>query len=414
MTSRVLAYGNGARGVLAYCGHDGPIASDPRPRTTNRLAGIAMRGMPTCDLETAGRIIQNTITDAPLLKKAAGISNRGRKLQHGIAHVGLSWADDERPTWAEMQAAGDSWLQANGLDKHRVVMLAHDEAGKPSHMHLVTCLVNPETGRAHRGNLALGGSRWAQAWEEAHGGVRIQTRVERNIARDQIRQVSDDLDAGRLSSDEARTAHQAIRSQMPAAERTRSNGYGPVDLTPSERKTWHQLRLRHDEQRQELEDDHTGSQYALRRSISALRRQQRTDCKSLGRRIRRRRRIRNAARTAGAVLTGTAKIAAAIGGAAVALTAIGLVKAVSATVRAGGQILQDYRYSTLRTPARPPPQVLRVPTLTTLALTPPPTPTPTPTPEPARPRSGRDADPAPTRPSPASHHRADQSSGPAR
>ena len=263
MTSRVLSYGNGAAGVLAYLTHDRAAPDEPHPETDKRVAGIAIRGMPLEDgaspeersraIYLAGRIIQNNITDAEHLKQRAGVSNRGRKRKYGLVHCCPSWGEDERPTWEQMVAAGDSWLKSTGLEGHLTVMVAHVEEGLPRHLHLVSCLIDPENGRAYRGNLALGGSGWAEQYERAHGGIRIKTRVERNRIRAETRELRREAREAQeraglgdkvLSIVGASTAQRLERqiqkrqAEMPATEETRSAGLHRQRADEGTKPTW--------------------------------------------------------------------------------------------------------------------------------------------------------------------------------
>ncbi len=264
MVSRVLSRGRGAVGAIAYVGHDAPTAEDPRPRTYARVAGVAFRGglapirissdpeERQRQLQLAGRIMQATIRDAPHLKRAAGKSARGRPLTTPIETYGLSWPADERPSWKEMLAAGDSWLEHMKLHRHHFVLVAHVEVGIPSHLQMVGCLVDPEDGMAYRGNRALGGSRWAQKWEQTHGGIKITTRVERNGLRDRHRENKQEIAralqaaggddappaAKKKAAEDVRVARAQLHAAMPATEPTRSNG-GRSQMTPQQRAEWH-------------------------------------------------------------------------------------------------------------------------------------------------------------------------------
>ena len=225
MTSRVLAEGHGVRGLMAYVCHDEGHAT-----TRDRVAGMTCRGVPMVDVlredaelakaeRLLARVLASTAADGPALKRLAGLSARGRKCKTPFRHIALSWPNGERPTWKEMVAAGDSWIAANGLGDHRIVMVGHVEDGKPTHLHLIVCVVHPETGRVHQGNLALGGSRWAEAWEREHGGIQVPTRVARNAARDKAREA--------YARGDAAAARAAFR-QFPATEKTRSDGRGKL------------------------------------------------------------------------------------------------------------------------------------------------------------------------------------------
>ena len=150
MTSRILSEGRGAAGLLSYATHD-----EGHARTRERVAGLFTSGfgqghwLPGSDEDKLakterllGRILQSTATDAAALKRLAGRSTRGRKSQLPFVHIALSWAEHEHPSWAEVQAAGYSWLKANGLSRHRAVLIVHREPGKPIHLHLVISRVD--------------------------------------------------------------------------------------------------------------------------------------------------------------------------------------------------------------------------------------------------------------------------------
>ena len=259
MTSRALARGHGAHGVIAYIAHDEPTADVPRPTTYARVGDrVALRGMPDYDpsqdreeqLRLAGRILQNNIVDARALKRLSGISAGGRKLKNGIHHSSLSWPEGAQPTWEEMVTAGDSWLKAQRLQGHRVVMTGHIEAGKPAHLHIVHCSVSPITGVAHQGNIALVGSRWAQRWEKDHGGIVIQTRVERNALRDELAVVKAEAQKDPTRHKELERKRQEIRARMPATEPTRSSG-GRSQVDPADRAAWIVLYARQRRERQQ-------------------------------------------------------------------------------------------------------------------------------------------------------------------
>lgn len=269
MTSRVVAEGNGAAGAVGYVTHDAPIDGKPQ-KTSARVAGVAVRGVPLgCRPELAARVMQSTITDAPWLKRRAGIPPGGRKLKYGIVHSVLSWPRDQHPTVEEMFAAGDSWLAANGFENHYTVMAIHREEGKPDHLHKVICRVDPETGRAHRGNLATGGSRWAEEYERSHGGIRIPTRVERNRLRAEIRRLRKDGRAAQAAGPTVMDRVQRLfgapdtvekignqidelRSNMPAIEPTRSAGRHRQRAEDESRSTWNQLYTAQREEREAL------------------------------------------------------------------------------------------------------------------------------------------------------------------
>ena len=242
MTSRVLASGHGAAGVIRYMTHD-----DNHADTRKRVYGMSNRGFPLLEVDLGNepdvaeverlmaRILQSTAADGQALKRAAAGSAAGRKCSKPIKHVALGWPDDEKSTWAEMEAAADSWLEATGLTGHRVVLVGHREPGKPDHLHLAICMVHPETGKVPQVNLARAGSRWAEKWEREQGRIVIPTRVARNAARRAATEAH-------ARGDKA--AARAAFAQFPATEPTRSNGRGK--LPPAGKRAYAALRQEHE------------------------------------------------------------------------------------------------------------------------------------------------------------------------
>ena len=259
MTSRILATGHGAAGAIAYATHDAPTKDTPRPKTQERVAGMAFYGMPDDPMlhanpQIGARIIQNTISDAPLLKRRATGKNGGRKLKTPIVHIGLSWKRGERPTREEMFAAGRSWLRANGFKNHQAVLVAHVEEDGCHHLHLITNRVNPVTGIALERNLALGGSRWAERFERKRGDIQIPLRVEANARRADLRalkrQQAEHLEKN--PDDRDRALDRRIDQVKRALAEIRSRREPPLGrrwlqgaaLTAGQRREWHKTLLR--------------------------------------------------------------------------------------------------------------------------------------------------------------------------
>ena len=331
MTSRVLSRGHGAGGAVAYTGHDAPTAEDPRPMTHARVGGISFRGgLPEFDpngdhdaqLRLMSRVMQATAVDAPHLKRAAGISARGRRCTKPIETFALSWPAGDRPSWPEMEAAGDSWIAAQGLTDHHLMMTAHVEEGVPYHLQIVSCMVSPVNGLTHKGNRALTGSRWAQQWEQDHGGIVIPSRVERNRLRDvlahnkgalrekaaaeeeHLRATIPSHEQERLEAEIAalqtierkvlKEARAAVREQMPATEPTRSEPRS--ELSTKERADWTRT---HDRQRREKKELRRPTTRAGRREHpqrqAALARTHRAEQRELGQQQRALRNLRHVA-----------------------------------------------------------------------------------------------------------------------
>ena len=274
MTSRVLAGGHGAAGVVTYCLHD-----ENHGRSRKRVYGLSNRGYPLLEVDLFhepdvakvewlhARILQSTAADGPALKRAAAGSAAGRKCSQPIRHVALGWPADERPSWDDMESAADSWLEATGLTEHRVVLVGHREPGKADHLHLVICMVHPETGKVPKVNLARVGSRWAEAWERAHDRIVIPTRVARNAARRAAAEAH-------ARGDSAGAC--AAFAQFPATEATRSNGRGK--LPPAGKRAYAALRQEQEAAVTALRDLLRAEDASLReenRLVAALKRRHR-------------------------------------------------------------------------------------------------------------------------------------------
>ena len=324
MTSRVLSRGHGAAGAVAYVAHDAPNDEDPRPTTHGRVAGVAFRGgLPEFDptrgreeqLRLVSRVMQATAADAKHLKRLAGVSAAGRPCTAPIKTFALGWEKGARPTWRQMEAAGDSWLKAQRLQHHRFVMVGHVEEGVPRHLQLVGCMVSPIDGTAHTVNHALTGSKWAQQWEQEHGGIVIETRVERNRLRDELAQTKRqeeqhaanqleyahsishfvDLDRKRAEIQEAKRARiaearAAVRARMPATEPTRSCG-GRSQLTAEDRAECTRTHQRQRRERRKPRPTTRAGRRAHAENQAALAVRHRAERRELAREQRARRRL---------------------------------------------------------------------------------------------------------------------------
>ncbi|MDH3662874.1 MAG: relaxase/mobilization nuclease domain-containing protein, partial [Alphaproteobacteria bacterium] len=134
------------------------------------------------EAETAERVAWtetvNLITSDP--EKATG-----RKLEKPVYVYSLSWHPDEQPDKATMVEAAKESLKALGVEDRQALIVCHNDEPHP-HVHVIINRVSMEDGRAAnmRGDhLKL--SRWAESWEERHGKIWCETRVQNNDRREQ-------------------------------------------------------------------------------------------------------------------------------------------------------------------------------------------------------------------------------------
>lgn len=121
--------------------------------------------------------------DQAMLKEQAGNDARGRKNRKPVLHYTLSWAASDNPSPEHMRETARSSLEALGLSGHQVLMAAHGDK-QHLHVHLVVNTIHPDTGltaplKYTKERL----SRWAEAYERAHG-IHCEERIRNNAKRD--------------------------------------------------------------------------------------------------------------------------------------------------------------------------------------------------------------------------------------
>ena len=177
MVAKVHALGRSFAGVAAYCLHDAPEPDEgERAETDERVEWADTRNLASRP-ERAAAQMAATAKAAPELKRLAGGSAAGRKLEKPVLHYTLSWGKDERPDRAEMNRAAEETLKALGLERHQALIVAHRDKDHP-HLHMIANRVNPETGKAAKlGNDRLKLANWAERWERDRGGIKCPERV---------------------------------------------------------------------------------------------------------------------------------------------------------------------------------------------------------------------------------------------
>ena len=234
--ARLHAGGRGVRGLLAYTTHDPSSPDQRQPTTDERVGLVAGLNLPTDDPHLAGLIMARTAADAETIKQLAGTSSRGRKLKAPFSHLSLSWSPDEpRPDPVEMRRATEEALKSVGMDACQALVVEHTDTAHP-HVHVATCRVDPETGKAcGRKNDARKLSTWAAKYERSRERVQVPNRIARGQAREEYRAVVDvQVDAG-VPVDEAKRKARAV---VPLPPMQGKRGAGRAARTPAERQDW--------------------------------------------------------------------------------------------------------------------------------------------------------------------------------
>ena len=126
-----------------------------------------------------------TARDQAILKAQSGQSARGRKNTNPVLHLTLSWAIGETPSPEHMRETVLSCLNMLGLDQHQAVLAAHSDKDH-LHVHIVVNSIHPETGLTAELKYSKERlSRWAEAYEKAHG-IHCEQRIRNNERRKEI------------------------------------------------------------------------------------------------------------------------------------------------------------------------------------------------------------------------------------
>ncbi|MFW6027321.1 MAG: relaxase/mobilization nuclease domain-containing protein [bacterium] len=192
MVPKVAKKGTSFKGAGQYYLHD------KQADTAERVEFTHTENLPTDNPETAIKCMAHTAMRQNEIKAANGAARTGRKLTYTVYTYSLAWAPDEQPTQEQMIEAGQESLRELGLDRHEVLMVAHNDEPHP-HLHLIVNRVHPETGKAAGlSNDHLKLSRWAEAYEKAQGKIRCEERVINNERRRKRKFVKDrrSLDKG--------------------------------------------------------------------------------------------------------------------------------------------------------------------------------------------------------------------------
>lgn len=180
MIVKEIGTGQSFKGAWQYYFHDKRAENELERLTAERVLFTHTENLPTGDPELAWQCMVHTARNQEELKRQAGVSNRGRKMEGGpvYAYV-LSWDRDEDPAKEEMLKAGQDSLKQLGLESHEAIMAAHNDTAY-KHLHIIANRVHPENGRAYNRTFSWRKMQaWALQYERTQGRVRCEQR-ERN------------------------------------------------------------------------------------------------------------------------------------------------------------------------------------------------------------------------------------------
>ena len=147
--------------LLLYVTHDPPMPGRGQRDTNDRVVWSHGLNLPTNDPQRVAGIMLQTIEDAAMLKRLAGVSARGKKLKTHIGHLTFSYPRNRDLPWGSKHV--HDWsreevrerviedikeaLKQVDLDGCEVLLAAHTDRDH-FHVHAVVCRVDPQTGRA--------------------------------------------------------------------------------------------------------------------------------------------------------------------------------------------------------------------------------------------------------------------------
>ena len=187
--------------------------------------------------EETERMWAQLVVDAPEIKRLAGGSTRGRRLDKPYAHYVTSWSPDENPSRDEMMTATKGAMDRLGYKGCQYRVVAHSDTDH-KHAHAIVCRVHPETGRAMgRKNDGYRLREWALEYEKTQGRIRVPGRLDAHTNRARyMRLKREQPDKKPPRATDAEKTRRRERRHRGA--RTRDAIGRPIDLTDSERQEW--------------------------------------------------------------------------------------------------------------------------------------------------------------------------------
>lgn len=209
-------------------------------KTRDRIDWVMTQHLGDMDPDDAWFPMFRTWRDRTALKIAAGIPTTGRDNTRPVLHYTLAWHKDDNPSAEHMQRVVLESLKVLGLGEHQALIAAHTDK-EHLHVHVVVNTVHPETGKTAKLTFSkLEFSRWAEAYERAHG-IHCEERIRNNAERARIKAERARPSRNRDASDMLMGRKgEPTRLLTAGAEhgRARRKPYVPVKHKATHRKAW--------------------------------------------------------------------------------------------------------------------------------------------------------------------------------
>jgi hypothetical protein len=163
--------GRSFKGVCRYLMHDA------KADTAERVAWTHTVNVANDDVLSAVNEMLWTFRSADALKRQAGISTGGSKLEKPVKHFSLSWPHGEAPSREKMIETVNAYMKHMGWSDRQAVFVAHDDT-EHAHVHVVMNSISPADGRAVRSSNDWRRSEtFALHYEREHGQIHCEQRL---------------------------------------------------------------------------------------------------------------------------------------------------------------------------------------------------------------------------------------------
>jgi hypothetical protein len=163
--------GRSFRGVSRY------LTQDAKAETAERVAWTGTINLASDDIPSAVNEMLWTFRSADALKREAGVSTGGSKLEKPVKHFSLSWPHGEAPGREHVMETVQAYMKHMGWADRQAVLVAHNDT-QHFHTHVVMNSVSPTDGRAVRSSNDWRHSEaFALQYEREHGQIHCEQRL---------------------------------------------------------------------------------------------------------------------------------------------------------------------------------------------------------------------------------------------
>lgn len=272
------------QGIADYVLTDKKTQGDRRRGLTDERVGfVVVRNLPTKSGKMAAKMMAYTAMERDALKKANGVTSRGRKAKGPFVHITHSWHPDFAPhlTQEDMVEFADSVMKRIGLQNNQYFIVEHTDTDHP-HIHIAGSRIDPSTGKMvsvyyDQNKLSTLAAKHVEKLKKKYGltgdycprrqinaDFRDEQRRKRKGERIAIRDkqpARNIRDLGQLSVND-NTAGEALLSQQKQGAATI---FAARDrLRDEQDKEWHEFERRYKQEIADLKSDRAG---AIRRAM---------------------------------------------------------------------------------------------------------------------------------------------------